>query len=200
MSAAGGSGPTVLQTSFCAASDIANVVEGILWNTCFTYLQWYRKDVRLTQLVTALPAQVTESNTSDQRIVCYAVSEIRMDSESSVSFTSLSPSCTSSCSDDECAKFEATLEPPRGVEDPEAHEGTAIFVPCSQTHGDAFSHAFGQHECTTTANGRRDWYKQRMIGEPGRTRVPPRRPDSRIGHGTYSDGPLYRRSKVNRIA
>ena len=155
MSAAGVSGPTVLQTSSSAASDIANVVEGISWNSCFTYLQWYRKDVRLTQ-----PAQVTESNTIDQR---ETVSEIRAESDSSLSFTSSSSSCASSCSEDDCAKFEATLEPPRGAEDPEVHESTGgIFMPCSQPHGDAFSQAFVQQEYTMTPDGRRDWYEQRM--------------------------------------
>ena len=147
MSAAtGGARPAVLQASSSAASDIANVVEGISWNTCFTYLQWYRKDVRLTQLMTALPAQVADSNPCDQQcIVCEAMGDIRVDSESSLSFTSSSASsCASSCSEDECAKFEATLEPPRGVEDPEAYESTGIFVPCSQSHSDAFSHVFGQ--------------------------------------------------------
>ena len=63
---------------------------------------------------------------------------------------------------EECAKFEGTVEPPRGVEDPEAHESTGIFVQCSQPHGDAFAHAFGHHYCMTTENGRRDWYEQRM--------------------------------------
>ena len=114
--------------------------------TCFTYLQWYRQDVRLTQVV-HLPAQATQSHASDQRIVCDAMNEMRVDSGSSLSFTSSSSSCASSRSDDECAQFEATLEPPRGVEDPEAREGTGIFVPCSQPHGSAFS----QHECTRCA-------------------------------------------------
>ena len=31
--------------SSSAAADIANVVEGISWNTCFNHLHWYRKDI-----------------------------------------------------------------------------------------------------------------------------------------------------------
>lgn len=39
---------TVLPTSSSsAAADIANVVEGISWNTCFSHLQWYRKDIHI---------------------------------------------------------------------------------------------------------------------------------------------------------
>jgi hypothetical protein len=59
--------PTVLQTSSPAASDIAIVVEGISWNTFFTYVQWHTKDVRLTQVMLEPPARVTAArNTNNE--------------------------------------------------------------------------------------------------------------------------------------
>jgi hypothetical protein len=87
--------------------------------------------------------------------------DMRVNSEPSLSFTSSSASSASLCSTtaEDGAIFEGTLEPPHGVEDPEAHEScSGIFLPCSHLHGDAFS-----HESTATASlSRRDWYEQRM--------------------------------------
>jgi hypothetical protein len=49
-----------------AAADIANVVEGISWNTCFSHLQWYRKDIHFPLRVSQSVKTSTEARTHNQ--------------------------------------------------------------------------------------------------------------------------------------